>query len=84
MLALKIAWKDTPGLASASQLVDRTSSPVIDVNDVSTAPSQGRKLYITRFVQRVPAERTRDVKFSRVKRDRKKTRKKGQVSKKKR
>ena len=67
MSAVKITWKDTLGLASASQLVNKTFSPVV-VSDVGTAPRQERKLTITRVVESPPVKRSKEVKFSPVKR----------------
>jgi hypothetical protein len=82
MFAVKTTWIDTIGLASASQLVDRTSSPVIDINDAGTAPGPRRKLYITRVVEHTPIRRSREIKFSRVKRRRKTTKTTAKTSKK--
>jgi hypothetical protein len=62
MFALKTTW----GLASASQVVDGTSAPVVAVTDTWTAPKQERKLYITRVVERAPVRRSKAIKFLRV------------------
>lgn len=82
MLALKTMRIDTLGLASASQVVDRTSSPVVVVADAGTAPSANRTLYVTQVAEHATVERSRPIRFSRVKRRRKAARKKVSASRK--
>jgi hypothetical protein len=75
MLALKHTANDTAGLVSASQLVDKTSSPVVPI-DVSTAPRQWRRLTVTGIIQQSGVSRSKNVKLSAVKRRRKARKKK--------
>jgi hypothetical protein len=79
MFTFKTTWNDTTGLASASQVVGGTLSPSVLTNDSWTAPRPGRKLYVTRVVERAPVKRLREIKFSRIKRRRKTASKKSRL-----
>jgi hypothetical protein len=69
-LESKTTWLGTSGLASASQLVDKTSGPVVVVRDTDTAPRHVGKLDIIHVVLQDTVKRLKEIGFSRVKRRR--------------
>jgi hypothetical protein len=79
MPTLKTTWNDTMGLASASQVVGGTLSPVVVANESWTAPRPGRKFHVTQVIDQTHVRRSRDIKFSRVKRRRKTASKKSRL-----
>jgi hypothetical protein len=79
MHTFKTTWNDTMGLASASQVVGGTLSPVVVASESWTAPRPGRKFYVTQVIERAPVRRSREIKFSRIKRRRKTASKKSRL-----
>lgn len=64
-------WRGTSGVASASQLVDKTVGPIAPLGDEGTGARQFRKVHIIKIEARDSVKRSKEVEFSRAKRKRK-------------
>lgn len=74
-------WSSTIGIAAASQIVNRTSAPVVAIQDPGTVPQQvGRRIHITGIVQQEPVRHSKGITFNRSKRRQASAKKKSSVS----